>query len=143
MTARANRSKGARGPEEWKPPDPTYWCRYAVDWITIKYEWDLTATSAEFAALEGMLANCDILHQLGVAVTFEKPNLPPFGGSTPSPTPTNDRPAGQYGSCDEAETAGETRVNGSQGSGRVFQFSEKALDWGYEHDGTSSPSALD
>ena len=55
VTARANRSKGARGPEEWKPPDRSYWCRYAVDWTTIKHKWDLTATPAEFAALDGML----------------------------------------------------------------------------------------
>ena len=38
VTARANRSKGARGPEEWQSPDSSYWCQYAVDWITIKYD---------------------------------------------------------------------------------------------------------
>ena len=26
---RANQSKGARGPDEWMPPDKTYWCEYA------------------------------------------------------------------------------------------------------------------
>ena len=26
VTASANRSKGAKGPEEWLPPDQTYWC---------------------------------------------------------------------------------------------------------------------
>ena len=123
VTARANRSKGAKGakgPEEWKPPDSSYWCRYAVDWITIKYSWDLTATPEEFAALDEMLTTCDIPHQLGAVVTFEKPNLPSFGSSTPLPTPTDDHSGGQYGSCDEAEAAGETRVRGSQGSGRGF-----------------------
>ena len=111
---------GAKGPEEWKPPDSSYWCRYAVDWITIKYDWDLTATTAEFSALDEMLATCDAPHQLGVAITFERPNLPSFGGSTPFPTPTDDHIAGRYGSCDEAEAAGETLVRGSQGSGRGF-----------------------
>ena len=28
---RANQSKGARGPEEWRPPDETYWCQFATD----------------------------------------------------------------------------------------------------------------
>ena len=120
VTARANRSKGTKGPDEWKPPDSSYWCQYAVDWITIKYKRDLTATSAEFAALDEMLTTCDVPHHLSVAVTFEKPNLPPFGGSTPRPTPTDVHPGVRYGSCDEAEAAGETRVRGSHGSGRGF-----------------------
>ena len=118
VTARANRSKGARSPEEWQPPDPFYWCRYAVDWITIKHRWDLAATAAEFAALEDLLDTCETPHWLGVALTFEKPNLPSFGDSTPLPTPTGGHSAARYGSCDAAEAAGETRVLGSQRPGR-------------------------
>ena len=47
MASRANRSKGARGPEEWKPPDESYWCQYATDWAEVKERWDLTMTQAE------------------------------------------------------------------------------------------------
>ena len=54
----ANRAKGARGPEEWQPPDATYHCRYARDWIAVKAAWGLTATATEWAALEEMLARC-------------------------------------------------------------------------------------
>ena len=58
VTASANRSKGSRGPEEWKPPDTGYWCAYAKDWVTIKATWDLTVTISEWEALQGMLDTC-------------------------------------------------------------------------------------
>ena len=32
ISARHNRSKGSRGPEEWAPPDNDIWCQYALDW---------------------------------------------------------------------------------------------------------------
>ena len=122
VTASANRSNGARGPEAWKPDDRTYWCQYAIDWVMIKDTWDLTATAAEFTALEEMLATCEVPHQLGVVFSMEKPDLPSFGGSTPRPTPTpvGGSHIGQYNSCDAAQAAGETRVQGSQGSGTGF-----------------------
>lgn len=55
---RENRAKGARGPEEWQPPDESYHCLYALQWIGVKAAWNLTATAAEWAALEGMLSRC-------------------------------------------------------------------------------------
>ncbi len=58
VSASANRSKGARGPEDWRPPDAAYHCQYAQDWIAVKAEWGLTATAAEWAALEEMLGEC-------------------------------------------------------------------------------------
>ncbi len=77
-TARANRSKGSKGPEEWRPPLEDYWCQYAVDWVTIKNEWGLTVTEAEYVALSDMLATC------GTTVLLQ-----PRQGTPPSPpTPT-------------------------------------------------------
>ena len=76
VTASANRSKGARGPEEWRPDDTSYWCEYAVNWITIKANWNLSAKADEWAALEEMLGTC------AEEVTFEG------GGPSPTPTPT-------------------------------------------------------
>lgn len=58
-TASANRAKGSRGPEDWRPPDETYWCQYAIDWTTIKHDWRLTVTQRELDALREMLATCD------------------------------------------------------------------------------------
>ena len=58
VTAGANRSKGDKGPENWKPPDETYWCQYAIDWTEIKERWDLTMTEPETQAVVEMLHTC-------------------------------------------------------------------------------------
>ena len=58
VTASANRSKGAKGPEDWRPPDETYWCQYGKDWVAVKVEWELAVTPAEFEALGEMLVTC-------------------------------------------------------------------------------------
>ena len=57
-TAAANRAKGSKGPEDWRPPDQGYWCDYAVNWTTVKSSWELTVTADELDALREMLAAC-------------------------------------------------------------------------------------
>ena len=59
VTRSANRSKGSHGPEEWRPPDESYWCQYATDWAGIKNAWGLTVTQAEGDALAEMLDTCE------------------------------------------------------------------------------------
>ncbi len=59
VSASANRSKGGKGPDEWRPPNTEYWCQYALDWVAIKREWDLTATEPEADALSQMLSTCE------------------------------------------------------------------------------------
>ena len=117
VTASANRSKGARGPEAWKPEDRSYWCQYAFDWITIKDKWDLTVTLREIDALTGMLDTCadPPKLQLSQGDTPIDPQ-PTNGPHYPTPTPT----AETYSSCDAAQAAGERRVQGSKGGGRGF-----------------------
>ena len=110
VTAGANRSKGAKGPDQWRPPAESYWCKYATDWIRVKQAWGLFATPAEADALRQMLATCPDSVEL---VTSES-DRPPVPHTTPAPQPTI------YSSCDEAEAAGEQRVRGTSGSGRGF-----------------------
>lgn len=58
VSSNANRSKGARGPDEWKPENTDYWCEYAYDWIFIKWNWFLTVTTPEWNALLEMIETC-------------------------------------------------------------------------------------
>ena len=112
VTAGANRSKGAKGPEEWAPPDSDYWCEYATDWTDIKERWLLTMTPRESEIVMDMLYTCE-----------EPPEVEVLTGmivvtGVDKPTPEPEEPV--YESCEEAEAAGEELVKGSQGGGRGF-----------------------
>lgn len=58
VSASANRSKGDRSPDQWKPPLTTFYCTYAKSWIDVKSFYELTITSAEKTALSSMLDTC-------------------------------------------------------------------------------------
>ena len=92
-TARANREKGAKGPEEWRPPDEGYWCTYAVDWITIKKEWELTATEDEAAALRKMVESCEINVFIQTTVAGQPATPAPPVKSTATVTVRADAPS--------------------------------------------------
>ena len=110
MTASANRSKGARGPENWKPANRSYWCQYAVDWITINDDWGLIVTQREHDALVEMLNTCakrpqlTVSHQRQVSPTPAPTRQPGQSAATPT------RQMRAYANCDAAQAAGERRV---------------------------------
>ncbi|MDE2942029.1 MAG: HNH endonuclease family protein, partial [Chloroflexota bacterium] len=114
----SNRTKGASGPEEWRPPESSYWCQYAIDWITIKNSWGLTSTEAELAALSEMLDTCEPRR---VLVGIEPEGRQAAATYPPSPSATAAALLeGAYASCEEAEAAGEERERGSAGEGWGF-----------------------
>ena len=120
----ANRSKDSRGPEDWRPKVKAYWCQYATDWVTIKNNYGLTATQAEFDALAEMLGTCMpsilLLSNEDNLVPTPSPISTPGPAVSPGPSPA---PKETYASCDEAEAAGLERVRGSRGNGRGFPAS--------------------
>ena len=58
VAASVNRSRGAKGPEEWRPPDEVFWCEYAQYWSAVKAKWELTMTGEEANAVKEMLDTC-------------------------------------------------------------------------------------
>lgn len=85
VTASANRSKGSKGPDEWRPPNRAYWCQYARDWVAIKTAWGLTSTAAEAAGLRQMLAGCE--PSVHLQVIPADPFVSPADSPTPAPGP--------------------------------------------------------
>lgn len=58
MSEKANRSKGDRSPEGWKPPLKSFYCTYAKSWVAVKSYYKLTITAGEKSALSDMLDTC-------------------------------------------------------------------------------------
>ena len=58
VSAVANRTKGAKGPDAWLPPDRTQLCRYVADWVAVKMRWELAMDTRERAAVDTVLDGC-------------------------------------------------------------------------------------
>ena len=110
VSASANRSKGDRGPERWRPPRKRSWCGYSTSWAKVKRRWGLTVTMSEAVALREMLSTCKRKVTL-LTRPWTHPPAPP-----PPPSTSGD----PYASCEAAQAAGEPLVQGSKGNGRGY-----------------------
>ena len=128
-TAGTNRSKGTKGPEEWGPTDRQYWCEYALDWTEIKAKWGLTMTQIEAEIVMDMLYTRNVLpdvevevrETVGISVGVHKPTPEPVGPV--------------YGSCEDAEAAGEERAQSSRGGGQGVPQTSVPFAWDGDGDG--------
>ena len=114
ITAGANRSKGAKGPEEWGPPNLEYWCQYATDWTEVKARWELTMTKVESEIVMDMLGTCENPPDVDVREALESAT------GEHQFEPEEESESSVYQSCEEAEFAGEQRFQGSQGGGQGY-----------------------
>ena len=58
VSASANRSKGAKDPTEWLPPNQGFHCEYVRLWIAIKENWGFRMDRREEAAVQAVLDRC-------------------------------------------------------------------------------------
>ncbi|WP_405741695.1 HNH endonuclease family protein [Streptomyces sp. NBC_01525] len=58
VTDNVNQAKGDKDPAKWLPPKTSYHCEYARMWVWVKHVYELTADSAEKAALKKILDGC-------------------------------------------------------------------------------------
>ena len=104
-----NSYKRDKGPEAWKPPDQSYWCEYAIHWIKIKVDWDLTATKRELAALKQMLNTCEpplrVIIGTPAAELTATPAPPTATASAPEPTATPVPPTATIAAPEPTTTA--------------------------------------
>ena len=108
VTVSANRSKGAKGPEEWGPPEQSYWCQYAQDWAEIKEWWELTMTKVESEIVMDMLGTCENPPDVDVREALES------AAGEHKLEPAEEFQNLVYGSCQEAEFAGEKSFRGAR-----------------------------
>jgi len=53
-----NRSKGAKGPDEWLPPAPELRCFYITEWVALKQQYNLSMSEGEAAIVAYMTKVC-------------------------------------------------------------------------------------
>ena len=116
VTASANRSKGRKGPEEWRPDNESHWCDYADNWAGIKMRWNLSVTPEELEALREMASTCSApvainADRSGDLVISNQPDREPteaaatFATDSPRYDPDGpDRDCGDFETWQESQT---------------------------------------
>ena len=62
VSSNANRSKGAKSPDQWLPKNIDYRIEYCKIWCRIKVKWGLSVSEAEFIMLKHMLQYEDVVY---------------------------------------------------------------------------------
>lgn len=108
VSAKSNRSKSDRDPNNWMPPATAFQCQYVGRWIAVKHRWSLSVDSAEKSYLSQKVASCGSAADV-VAPTKATVVLVPAPVVQPTPAPTQTPQAGthpRFSSCAEAARNG-------------------------------------
>lgn len=106
VSASSNLSKGSKDPAQWLPPLTSSRCKYAIQWMQVKYRWHLTIDSTERSKLLSVIStgNCNATvvklparATIGYATTTTGTGGTGGSGSTTDP---------RYSTCTEAKSHG-------------------------------------
>jgi hypothetical protein len=106
VSAKSNRSKSDRDPNNWMPPAISFHCQYAGRWVAVKYRWSLSVDSREQEFLVSLIAQCgskaDVVAPVKASIgTVAVPSQTPQPVTTPKQG-THPR----FASCAEAQRNG-------------------------------------
>jgi len=124
VSARSNRSKSDRDPNNWMPPNQSFKCKYVGRWIAVKYRWSLSVDLAEKQFLSSQVANCG--NKARVAV-------PKKASISKSGAPTNtSAPSGNPGTDPRFSSCAEAARNGYKGP--YFRGVDPEYEWYQDRD---------
>lgn len=122
VTQTANRVKSDRDPSSWLPLESAR-CRYASEWVQVKYRWDLSADDAERGVLSSLARACG---DPGVEV--------PTRAGTPAPAPRPDPgpvlATGSTMSAGQVLTPGAWLLSDDRTHGLAFQADGNLVAYG-------------
>ncbi|WP_419553206.1 HNH endonuclease family protein [Candidatus Poriferisodalis sp.] len=122
VTASSNRSKSARDPAQWWPPEDAYRCQYAADWVAVKARWDLAVDSVEQRVLDDALDSCT-----GGEFDFSAPQPAATTSLTGEPEDsTTDEAVADEAEADQAEADEAEAGEGEPGDGESTDAAENA-----------------
>lgn len=91
VSASSNRSKGAKDPAEWLPPNDEALCTYLAWWTTIKFRWKLFMDQSEYESIshhaETNCAETQINLKAAVELGIIQAAFPENSSATPTATP--------------------------------------------------------
>jgi len=116
VTARSNRSKGARDPAEWMPTGEAGYCPYAAAWVAVKVRYELAMDRREYDFLADVLDGTCATTTVSLATpilafpVLATPDLAPVGTTTTT-TPAQGRPSdpGDTRNCSDFSTQAEAQ----------------------------------
>lgn len=124
VSARSNRSKSDRDPNNWMPSNASFQCQYIGRWIAVKHRWSLAVDQSEKEFLSSRVGAC------GSKARVAAPSLASIGkGSAPTPAP---KPTGQPGTDPQFSSCAEAARNGY--SGPYYQGVDAEYSWYEDRD---------